>query len=140
MSGMHPLNLAFIIQSFQNFVNHLSPIIYHFHIVFATFLQILYRYRNITFRDISLSEFRAFNTGMVIPNSGNNTHRLEAKDMAKSVNQIIESSEAKRRAAIERMWLNHFNNGLLEQGLISPEQHRKMKLQIATRKPEAPSR
>ena len=60
--------------------------------------------------------------------------------MAKSVNQIIESSEAKRRAAIERMWLNHFNNGLLEQGLISPEQHRKMKLQIATRKPDASSR
>lgn len=60
--------------------------------------------------------------------------------MAKSVNQIIEINEAKRRAAVEKMWLNYFNNGLLEQKLITPEQHRKMKLQIATRKPDTPSR
>ena len=43
-------------------------------------------------------------------------------------------NEQLRRAAIERMWLNFFNNGLLEQGLITPEQHRKMKVQIAARK------
>lgn len=43
-------------------------------------------------------------------------------------------NEQLRRAAVEKMWLNFFNNGLLEQGIITPEQHRKMKLQIATRK------
>lgn len=60
--------------------------------------------------------------------------------MNKSVHEIIENSEAKRRAVVERMWLNFFNNGLLEQGIITPEQHRKMKLQIATRKPNSQSR
>lgn len=54
--------------------------------------------------------------------------------MATSINQIIESNEARRRAAVEKMWLNHFNNSLLEQGLITPEQHRKMKVYISTRK------
>lgn len=39
-----------------------------------------------------------------------------------------------RHAAVEKMWLNHFNNGLLEQGLITPDQHRKMKVYINTRK------
>ena len=49
-------------------------------------------------------------------------------------------NEQLRRAALEKMWLNYFNNGLLEQGLITPEQHRKMKVQIATRKPDSPTR
>lgn len=49
-------------------------------------------------------------------------------------------NEQLRRAAVEKMWLNYFNNGLLEQGIITPEQHRKMKLQIATRKPNSQSR
>lgn len=49
-------------------------------------------------------------------------------------------NEQLRRAAVEKMWLNFFNNGLLEQGIITPEQHRKMKLQIATRKPNSQSR
>ena len=44
--------------------------------------------------------------------------------------------EQMRRAAVEKMYLNYFNNTLLEQGVITPEQHRKMKLQIATRKPK----
>ena len=60
--------------------------------------------------------------------------------MNKSVHEIIENSEAKRRAVIERMWLNYFNDGLLAQGMITQEQHRKMKLQIATRKPNSQSR
>lgn len=60
--------------------------------------------------------------------------------MHKSAHEIIESSETKRRAVVERMWLNFFNNGLLEQGLITPEQHHKMKVQIATRKPNSQTR
>ena len=49
-------------------------------------------------------------------------------------------NEQLRRAAVEKMWLNYFNNGLLEQGIITPEQHRKMKVQIATRIPNSQSR
>lgn len=60
--------------------------------------------------------------------------------MHKRVHEIIENNEAKRRAVVERMWLNYFNNGLLEQGLITEEQHRKMKLQITTRKSDPQTR
>lgn len=49
-------------------------------------------------------------------------------------------NEQLRQAAVEKMWLNYFNNGLLEQGIITPEQHRKMKLQIATRKHNSQNR
>lgn len=49
-------------------------------------------------------------------------------------------NEQMRRAAVEKMYLNYFNNSLLEQGVITPEQHRKMKLQIATRKTKTPTR
>ena len=44
-------------------------------------------------------------------------------------------NEAKRRAVIEKMWLNYFNDGLLKQGMITEAEHRKMKLYITTRKP-----
>lgn len=54
--------------------------------------------------------------------------------MAKHIHEIIEINEARRRAVVEKMYLNYFNNGLLEQGIITPEQHRKMKVQIAARK------
>lgn len=50
------------------------------------------------------------------------------------------SDEQKRRNVVEKMWLNYFNNGLLEKGIISPEQHRKMKVYISTRKPSAMER
>ena len=49
-----------------------------------------------------------------------------------SVDQSI--NDAKRRAVVERMWLHFFNNGLLEKGLITEAEHRKMRLYIATRK------
>lgn len=49
-------------------------------------------------------------------------------------------NEQLRRAAVEKMWLNYFNNGLLNQGLITPEQHRKMAAQIATRKTNSSTR
>ena len=46
-----------------------------------------------------------------------------------------ERNEALRRNVVEKMWLNYFNNSLLEQGLISESMHHKMKVQISTRKP-----
>ena len=45
-----------------------------------------------------------------------------------------EENEAKRRSVVEKMWLNYFNNSLLEKGLITETQHRKMKTQISSRK------
>lgn len=49
-------------------------------------------------------------------------------------------NEQMRRAVVEKMYLNYFNNSLLEQGIITPEEHRKMQIQIAVRKPKTPAR
>ena len=46
-----------------------------------------------------------------------------------------ERNEALRRNAVEKMWLNYYNNELLARGLISEPMHRKMKLEISMRKP-----
>lgn len=46
-----------------------------------------------------------------------------------------ERNEALRRNAVEKMWLNYYNNELLARGLISESMHRKMKLEISTRRP-----
>ena len=46
-----------------------------------------------------------------------------------------ERNEALRRNAVEKMWLNYYNNELLAQGLITESMHRKMKLEISMRKP-----
>ena len=46
----------------------------------------------------------------------------------------MEANEAKRRAAVEKMWLHYYNNVLLQKGLITETQHRKMQLQINSRK------
>ena len=48
-----------------------------------------------------------------------------------------EEDEAKKRRVVEKMWLNYFNNSLLEKGLITEYQYRKMKLQINSRKTSA---
>lgn len=50
------------------------------------------------------------------------------------------TNEQQRRNVVEKMWLNYFNNGLLEKGMITPTQHRKMKLHISTRKPSVMER
>ena len=50
------------------------------------------------------------------------------------------TNEQQRRNVVEKMWLNYFNNGLLEKGMITPAQHRKMTLHISTRKPSAMER
>lgn len=54
--------------------------------------------------------------------------------MAKSLNDTIALNEAKRHAVVEKLWLNHYNNTLLEKGLITEDQHHKMKVYITTRK------
>lgn len=46
-------------------------------------------------------------------------------------------NEGKRRCVVEKMWLHYFNNSLLEKGLITKAQHRKMKIQINSRKTSA---
>ena len=45
-----------------------------------------------------------------------------------------------RRAVVEKMYLNYFNNELMEQGMITPEEHQKMQAQIAARKPKISTR
>lgn len=54
--------------------------------------------------------------------------------MANGINQIIETNNINRRAVVEKMWLSHYNNILLQKGLITPDQHHKMKVYINTRK------
>ena len=44
------------------------------------------------------------------------------------------SNEQKRKNAVEKMWLNYYNNTLLEKGLISKSLHRKMHIMISNRK------
>lgn len=46
-----------------------------------------------------------------------------------------ERNEALRRNVVEKMWLNYYNNELLSRGLITESMHRKMKVEISTRKP-----
>lgn len=51
--------------------------------------------------------------------------------MEKDVGNIID--ETARRSVIERMWLAYYNDTLLQKGMITPDQHRKMKVYISTR-------
>lgn len=47
------------------------------------------------------------------------------------------TNEQKRRNVVEKMWLNYYNDTLLERGIITDVQHRKIKIQINSRKPSA---
>ena len=47
------------------------------------------------------------------------------------------TNEQKHKSVVEKMWLNYFNNQLLEKGMITETQHRKMKVSINSRKPSA---
>ena len=49
------------------------------------------------------------------------------------------SLESLRRAAVERMILNHYNNTLLQKGMITEKEHHLMQVQIQSRK-TAPER
>lgn len=46
-------------------------------------------------------------------------------------------NEERHRALVEKMWLNYYNNSLLEKGLITRDQHRRMKVLISSRKSSA---
>ena len=48
-----------------------------------------------------------------------------------------EEKEVKKRCVVEKMWLNYFNDSLLEKELITESQYRKMKIQINSRKASA---
>lgn len=48
-----------------------------------------------------------------------------------------EERKANRRYVVEKMWLNFFNNSLLEKELITETQHQKMKILINSRKATA---
>ena len=45
--------------------------------------------------------------------------------------------EAEKRNVVEKMWLNYYNDTLLEKALITEPQHRKMKVRISRRTPTA---
>lgn len=45
-----------------------------------------------------------------------------------SLNQQIGNAD------MERLYLNYFNNRLLKEGLLTPEEHRKMQMRIVQRK------
>ena len=47
------------------------------------------------------------------------------------------SNEQRRRAVIEKMWLNFYNERLMVEGVITPQQHKKMCAQISSRKSSA---
>lgn len=53
---------------------------------------------------------------------------MERKPNPSPLGQLISLAE------MERHYLNHFNNYLLKEGLLTPEDHRKMQLRISQRK------
>lgn len=57
--------------------------------------------------------------------------------MAENHGERNSASEAEKRNVVEKMWLNYYNNMLLEKGLITESQHRKMRVSINSRKPSA---
>ena len=60
----------------------------------------------------------------------------EVVDMAEDQ----QKKDAIKQNIVEKMWLHYFNNSLLEQGLITETQHRKMKVSINSRKASAMER
>lgn len=42
--------------------------------------------------------------------------------------------EQLKQAKVEKIWLNYFNDSLLEKGIITLEEHRRMETQIITHK------
>lgn len=46
------------------------------------------------------------------------------------MNQQNTTNDLRRQAVVEKMWLHHYNNTLLEKGLITQTQHRRMMAKI----------
>ena len=57
--------------------------------------------------------------------------------MAENHGEMNSAREAEKRNVVEKMWLNYYNNMLLEKGLITESQHQKMRVSINSRKPSA---
>lgn len=57
--------------------------------------------------------------------------------MAENHCEMNGANEAAKRSVVEKMWLNYYNNVLLEKGLITESQYRKMRVSINSRKPSA---
>ena len=49
--------------------------------------------------------------------------------------QMEDSLTAAQQAVIRNLWLNYYNNTLLEKGIISKDEHRKMKIKINNKYP-----
>lgn len=49
--------------------------------------------------------------------------------------QMDSSLTATQQAVIRNLWLNYYNNTLLEKGTISKDEHRKMKIKINNKYP-----
>ena len=49
--------------------------------------------------------------------------------------QMDSSLTATQQAVIRNLWLNYYNNTLLEKGIISKDEHRKMKIKINNKYP-----
>ena len=69
--------------------------------------------------------------------SAGNRQYNRATEVRNVVDQVHNSKEAQRRNVVEKTWLNHYNQILLEKGLITEAQYRKMKVRISSRKPAA---
>ena len=65
---------------------------------------------------------------------GNNLNGLEVDDLAENNCVRNEKNEAAKRNVVEKMWLHYYNDELLEKGLITESQYRKMKAMINSRK------
>ena len=44
------------------------------------------------------------------------------------------TNEQRRQLVVEKMWLNFYNDQLLSQGVITPQQHKKMCAKISSRR------
>lgn len=50
-------------------------------------------------------------------------------------NQMDSSLTATQQTVIRNLWLTYYNNTLLERGIISQDEHRKMKIKINNKYP-----
>lgn len=55
--------------------------------------------------------------------------------MTKNQSKADSAKEAAKRNVVAKLWLNYYNNTLLEKGFITEYQHRKINISINSRKP-----
>ena len=57
--------------------------------------------------------------------------KRELPDIHEPKNQPM--SEKKKQSILEKLWLTHYNDTLLAKGVITEEEHNKMRVKIKTR-------